>query len=714
MLFLPWKTSKKRLREAERARDNRIEVVKAHSQGQLGRRDLMKLGVFTAGGALVMKNGLSPYAKSAYGEVPTGTPASPIPPGLSFTQAMPRLDVLERYPVTKRPRDPLLDGDVNADEPDDVAHCDHMEGPAGACHSTQSKTLVQGSTEGPREGRPPGELWSHQRWNEFFPEVAIDVGMEPLKPGFRFHPALPEIRSDKVWTWNGRLPPPLVIGRYGEPILYRNHNRLPNSNAQNGGFGRNTITTHYHNGHTPAESDGFANAFFYPGQYYDYRWPLVLAGHDSINTLATDPRAGAPTDNGKIKNVPGDWREIESTMWFHDHMLDFTAQNVYKGNAAMFNLYSSVDRGDESIEDGVNLRLPSGYGNGKTWANLDYDVNLMVAEKALDPSGQMFFDIFQLDGFVGDMMTVNFAYKPFFEVEPRKYRFRILNASVSRFFKIALADARGTAVPFYWIANDGNLFTEPLLVKEMDEQGIAERYDIVVDFSSFKNQKLWLVNLCEHQDGKKPAADRTLGDTLGGKSADPCVGKFLEFRVVKELAGPDKSQVPAKMMELPDWRSVPIARERRFEFGRSGGAEDKPWTVKVDNGTARPADMANISAAPKPGTAEIWTLVNGGGGWDHPIHIHFEEGQTLSRNGKPPPAWEANGRKDVWRLRPSGTVKIFLQFREFAGTFMEHCHNTQHEDHAMLLRWDINGGAKALPTPIPSPSGCTFVDSTEK
>ena len=117
----------------------------------------------------------------------------------------------------------------------------------------------------------------------------------------------------------------------------------------------------------------------------------------------------------------------------------------------------------------------------------------------------MFFDIFQLDGFVGDMMTVNFAYKPFFEVERRKYRFRILNASVSRFFKVALSD--GSA--FTWIANDGNLFTKPLTVKELDEQGIAERYDIIVDFSKYKvGDKLWLVNLCEHQDGKKPAADR--------------------------------------------------------------------------------------------------------------------------------------------------------------------------------------------------------------
>jgi manganese oxidase len=103
--------------------------------------------------------------------------------------------------------------------------------------------------------------------------------------------------------------------------------------------------------------------------------------------------------------------------------------------------------------------------------------------------------------------------------------------------------------------------------------------------------------------------------------------------------------------------------------------------------------------------------VNAGGGWDHPIHIHFEEGQVLSRDGSPNnvPAWE-RGRKDVYRLRPGGTVQITMQFRDFGGTFMEHCHNTVHEDNAMLVRWDINGSPQPLPTPIATPQGVTFID----
>src|SRR5204863_4841652 len=127
--------------------------------------------------------------------------------------------------------------------------------------------------------------------------------------------------------------------------------------------------------------------------------------------------------------------------------------------------------------DGVNLRLPS--GSSKSWGNLDYDINLMLADKAWDANGQLFFDIFQLDGFIGDVMTVNLCYKPFFEVERRKYRFRILNASVSRFFKIALSDGS----QMIQIANDGNLLPNVVPLTQLDEQGIAERYDIVRDLS---------------------------------------------------------------------------------------------------------------------------------------------------------------------------------------------------------------------------------------
>ena len=563
---------------------------------------------------------------------------------------------------------------------------------------------------------------------------SMNSGINPAAAmPLKFHPSLPVQDQNAVWTFNGTIPPKLVQSRYGEPVLFRHYNGLPVDVTQNGGFGRHTISTHEHNGHHGAENDGFTGAFFFPNQYYDYHWPVVLAGCTTMNTGAIDPKASSPTDAGGLMNVPGDWHETMSTHWFHDHMFSFTAQNVYKGNAAMMNIYSGLDRGAEDIVDGVNLQLPSGRASvsGKAWGNLDYDVNLMLADKAFDSAGQLTFDIFEFNGFVGDVMTVNLAYKPYFEVERRKYRFRILNASVSRFFKIALANSTGTALPMYQIGNDGNLLPSPVLVYALDEMGIAERYDIIIDFSRYQiGEKLHFVNLADHFDkdqneltGQKVVRDVSLAEALGGASKDPCVGRFLEFRIARNPAQPDISRLPLQMIPNPNLSLIPVSRERTFVFDENGintsfDADTSfagKWGIRTDGGANLNADYGRISAAPQYGTREIWHLVNGGGGWDHPIHIHFEEGQILSRNGSfaNVPAWEP-GRKDVYRLRPGGRLSITMQFRDWGGMFMEHCHNTMHEDNAMLLRWEINGGGDPylapLPTPVPTPQGVTFHD----
>jgi hypothetical protein len=111
---------------------------------------------------------------------------------------------------------------------------------------------------------------------------------------------------------------------------------------------------------------------------------------------------------------------------------------------------------------------------------------------------------------------------------------------------------------------------------------------------------------------------------------------------------------------------------------------------------------------------EIWHLSNPSGGWSHPAHIHFEEGQIIARNGVTPPPWERFGRKDMYRLGPeinsSGSLDLAIRVRDFTGTYVEHCHNTQHEDHAMLLRWDIENAdhAKWVRTPYPNWGGANY------
>ncbi|MFT5511301.1 MAG: hypothetical protein ACI89J_004402, partial [Hyphomicrobiaceae bacterium] len=111
---------------------------------------------------------------------------------------------------------------------------------------------------------------------------------------------------------------------------------------------------------------------------------------------------------------------------------------------------------------------------------------------------------------------------------------------------------------------------------------------------------------------------------------------------------------------------------------------------------------------------EHWTLENGGGGWDHPVHLHFEEGITISRDRFKVPATERLARKDVWRLGERGSVKLQIQFGEFGGAYVSHCHNTVHEDFAMLLRFDVlkdddSIHAAIVPTPNPTPDGVTFL-----
>lgn len=706
----------------------------------------------------------------------------------------------------------------------------------------------------PAEGRPPGQGWAHQRWTEFFPQVyfktaqagsRMNHGFRDKKqlhqykvgefgPGglyrivyknkdgsklirstdglaIRLHPNMPVQDHKALWTFDGTLPPKLLMARYGQGILMRHYNALPIDPAANHGFGAHTITTHEHNGHNPAESDGYTNSFFFPGQFYDYRWPMQLAGYDTINTSATDPRAAFPCspgetlfvndanpglktcDNGSIK-IRGDWRETMSTHWFHDHMLDFTAQNVYKGNAVMMNYYSALDRGKEDLDDGVNLRFPS--GTALDWGNRDYDVNLLFADKAWDRQGQLWFNIFNLDGFLGDQILTNWLYKPYFNVRARSYRFRILNGSVSRYLKMALVQEKrdgsgeipGPAnkpglsynrVPFYMIANDGNIMEHSVPFDgtvdlngdgnalehkgQLPEQGIAERYDIIVDFSKNGIQpgdKLYFVNMLEHTTGRKPNQVIPLEDILSKTyrphtrdddndgladrwvGGDPGVGLVMQLRV-KSYDGVDQSVDPAvylpgglPMIPLKLHRDDPVdqaklatAVHHTFEFARSSGTDNAPWTIKTDGGNGFFMDPRRISAAPRLSTAptaggtpdsdapiQIWHIT-GNGGWSHPVHIHFEEGIILTRGRVAPPEWEKWARKDVYRIGPlpdsTDEVEVAIQFREFAGTFMEHCHNTQHEDHSMLLRWDIEfpGQVQTMPAPLPTWDGVEYVDS---
>ncbi|MET0676173.1 MAG: multicopper oxidase domain-containing protein [Bradyrhizobium sp.] len=744
-MYLSSNASRARQREAERARSNRAEIVKALSHGQISRRDLFRWGIFTATGALALKNGLSPFARSAFAAVPTGTPPSYLYAQQKFSTPMPRLAVqhpipLTRDPTTRNAMFPASYGELPAKRLS--YHTDYTANPT----DDQFRNLVSG--RGPIEGRPPGEIFAHQRWDEFFPKVGYILTLGSCIGGTRFHPGFVDQYPNSVWCYgagkyvSGNHPPPLIKARYGEPMIARIYNNLPLYRGANEGFGRNETQVHFHNAHNGAESDGSANVHHFPGTFYDYRWSTTLARRDKINTQATDRRASGPDGQGGLVNVPGDFRELQGTMWFHDHRFFFTAENVYKGNYGMVNYYSGPDRGNEGLADGVNLRLPS--GTFLDWGNIDFDVNLVLSDCAFRGDGQLFFDIFNTDGFLGDVPLVNSAYAPYFEVLPRKYRFRILNASMSRFFKLALAGPTGTAVPFQFIANDGNFVVNPITLTTLDHQGSAERYDIVVDFSRFRpGDRISLVNQLQMRpDGRGPKQDLTLAQALAGDPLDACIGAIMQFRVVTSVQSVDapgytySTTLDRSVVPITLTQQIPIVapvRTRLVEFGRSGGGDSRnsagqctpdcsenasfPWTIKINGQEAHSMNANRISLLiPKPGEIEHWTYVNGGGGWDHPIHLHFEEGVTINRGTDPIPATERNVRKDVWRLRSNGqrTVTFQVQFGENGGSYVNHCHNTVHEELAMLMRIQLLTGVPGspqtavTPTPNPTPDGVVW------
>ena len=521
----------------------------------------------------------------------------------------------------------------------------------------QPKQPVAALTPTPGENAGPGEAGRapHQRWAEFLPQKFYALNVREAQHSF--HPELP---TQTVWGFDGVIPGPTFAERYGVPIIVRMYNDLPPNTV---GFGSPEITTHLHNLHTASESDGFA------GDYYSatkFGPTLTGAGayldHHYVNAYAgfSDPRYSATN---------GDPREALATLWYHDHRVDFTAPNIFRGLAGFYLLFDDIDSGNELDTNPKALRLPSGVGK--------YDIPLVFDDKVFNSSGYLFFDQFATKGILGNKFCVNDKIQPFFKVERRKYRFRLLDAGPSRFYEFYLTNGSGVNQSFTYIANDGNLLPAPLTTK-MLEIAPAQRDDIVIDFSGYPiGTKLYLVNRLIQNDGRGPA-----GPTINIRGADGLLTaagtQILRFDIDSDPPAPDRSQVPAKLRELPPINLAEVVKTRRWRFDR----ENEVWTVND-----KIFDVNNPAASPKRGTTEIWTL-QGSDDWHHPVHIHFEEGRILTRNGKPPPPHEA-GRKDVYVVHPDEEVRVFIRFRDFQGKYLMHCHNLIHEDHAMMVRWDI-------------------------
>ena len=153
----------------------------------------------------------------------------------------------------------------------------------------------------------------------------------------------------------------------------------------------------------------------------------------------------------------------------------------------------------------------------------------------------------------------------------------------------------------------------------------------------------------------------------------------------------DNSVIPTELRPLPviNMKRLKDLRTRTFRLERSGrfGGETE-WLI---NGQEFHA--GHNLAFPKTGQPEVWTVINGGGGWVHPMHFHFEEHRVISRNGVPTPLDprhpDDNSREDVIALEPSEEVVMYRNFRTFTGHYVAHCHNLAHEDHNMMFGFEV-------------------------
>jgi FtsP/CotA-like multicopper oxidase with cupredoxin domain len=615
-------------RLARNAWRNRQELI----AGRVSRRDLLKLGLLSGAGYLLAKNGLSTRAHAS--EIYS-------PPTRAFVEPLPIMPV-------KRPL------------------------PNGLAGLDPYPTIQPNNAGGEGRTRPHQAPLSYPTKFPWPPARVFEVRQREAMCDVS-----PDLPTQRLWGFDGSVPGVTYYAKYGEQMLVRNRNELP---ADNGGFGVQSVSTHLHNAHSPSESDGFPGDYFPNSQvpaianatFYDHHYPNVLAGFSVAPT--------APN---------GDLNESLSTLWYHDHRVGFTAQNVYKGLAGFYLLYNHLDSGDET----TGFRLPGVRDPNDFYAPVKYDIPLMLADRMFDPeSGAMFFDLFNRDGIIGDKFLVNGKVQPYLEVEPRRYRFRVLDGGPSRFYQLFLTDQDvNTAIPFWQVANDGNLLPKPLKVQSL-VLSVAERADIVIDFSQWAGKTLYLENRLNQSDGKGPDANVGLPMSL----AAPGQGNLLlQFRVgtatVEDRSADLETDPSVAYYALP---SRPLPRiSRTFRFER----ELDQWVV---NGKPFPDSADVVHFRVRKNSAEQWTIWNTSGGWMHPIHVHFEEFRMISRNGVPiGPGNVEYSRKDVMRLQHGESNVAVWRFRDFVGRYPIHCHNTIHEDHAMMMRFDIDatGDSKQIP-----------------
>jgi FtsP/CotA-like multicopper oxidase with cupredoxin domain len=470
-----------------------------------------------------------------------------------------------------------------------------------------------------------------------------------------------------IYGYDGTYPGTTFKTKVGAPIVVRHHNQLPGYDGINPANFPERESIHLHGGHNPSHSDGYSSYVVNPGMYRDYYYTNTVPNGED----------GQP-----------DFSESPSTMWYHDHGEDLTDLHVILGMSGFWYSFDEYELG--LVRD---MKLPGWSnkdenGNLVEWdadqfmqTNSKYDIALAISDRTFNADGTFFYDGSpvgnNIDGYLGDVQLVNGVAYPFLVVEPTQTRLRMLGAATGRFYQLSIQDKNGVKQDHLRIGNDTWLMGEAI---EMDEftLSMAQRADVVMDFSQYApGTELFLVNTAEQHSGRGPVGKLNELGTTG----------FSE-RIMKIVVGESSAATPTYSIQVGDELRAhnvitqdQIARTRQFEFGRRGGM----WVVNQQGWEYNRVDNAITL-----GNAEQWNLINGSGGWWHPIHIHLESHQVLTIEGKAPSPnyWpEKQWKSDTTILGPNTTAEIAMNFRTFEGGFVFHCHNLNHEDSMMMYNF---------------------------
>ena len=409
-----------------------------------------------------------------------------------------------------------------------------------------------------------------------------------------------------LWTLGGTYPSPTMRVRSGDFFSVRLQNGLPEA-----------TNIHWHGLTVPPEMDGFPSDVVLPGGARDYRFRIVQ-------------RAG--------------------TYWYHPHPDRRTGAQVYAGIAGFL-----------IVEDDEELRLglPSG----------PFDVPLLIQDRRLTADRSFAYGPTPMDvftGYLGDRVLVNGTPEARLAVARGLYRFRLLNGSNARVYRLGFADGRR----FQVIATDGGLLDRPVEAGTVD-LGPGERVELLVDFSlSAAGSTIVLKS--------QPFAG-TGG--MGGMGSQGVELTVLRLEV-SSASGPS-APIPSSLGRLEALDPSRAVRVRTFAFGMGMGPMMGGFTI---NGRA--FDPRRTDARVTLGETEIWEIRNVSQEI-HPFHVHATQFQVLSRSGRAGLGPQDLGWKDTVLTWPGETVRIILRFEQYPGLYVLHCHNLEHEDAGMMLAFEV-------------------------